>query len=420
MSELEEWVRHGNELQRPLLVNKELSQHEKIVVVGGGLSGMCAAYRMATHFPSKQIVLVEKSDRLGGVIQTWKQGEWVCDVAVNAARAHPAVWRLMEDLGLSDEWKPSRSRAQSRWVWLDGSKHKLSLFSLLKIGPFKLRKALKESKSGSKPVSEVLPHIGIADAMTLGIVNDTASNVDADFLIPSATDFGPSSPVKRRKLAKLIAQTYPLFSPKKGSVASLSGGMTVLIDTLQTRLQSLENVEVLFQTSLNNPQAASEHFNLPLSSIVWAAPGMVERFEQTTLSVFAVGYREEDVAHVPFGYGLLIPDQTIPISGILYESDLHASSRAPEGHRLFRVMAPHSRGAFDIESVQTAVQRFMGPAQPVIIESIGVRQIPRFWPGHLQRMAEKELDCSYIGWSYSGVSITHVVDEVERLVERVS
>ena len=27
-------------------------------------------------------------------------------------------------------------------------------------------------------------------------------------------------------------------------------------------------------------------------------------------------------------------------------------------------------------------------------------------------------DCTYIGWSVSGVSITHVIDEAERIAER--
>lgn len=420
MTELEEWVRHGNELQRPLLINQDLSKNQTIFIIGGGLSGMCAAYRLGKTFPLKKVVLIEKSNRLGGVIQTWKRDEWLCDISVNASRAHPAMWRLIEELGLSSRWSPSNTKAKSRWIWLNDSKHKLSFLSMLKIGPFKTLRAIKRSKQGGKSVAEVLPHLGIADAMTLGIVNDESSMVDADFLFPTITQFGPQPPIKNRTLTKKMSKTYPLFSPRKGSVASLDGGMEVLIDTLQSRLEALVNVEVRYDTHFKSPDLASKVLATPLSSIVWAAPGMIENFDQTTLSIFVLGYREEDVHNVPIGYGLLIPDKTVPMSGILHESDLHAWRRAPSGHRLFRIMVPHARWDLDEQTIRKAAERFLGTQQPVLFEKIGVRQIPTFSPGHLQRMVEKKRDCSFIGWSYSGVSITHVVDEIERMIEEIS
>ena len=54
---------------------------------------------------------------------------------------------------------------------------------------------------------------------------------------------------------------------------------------------------------------------------------------------------------IEIGYGTLIPDRSIPISGILNESDIHHSKRCPEGHRLFRLMVPHERWDGNEESV---------------------------------------------------------------------
>ena len=107
---------------------------------------------------------------------------------------------------------------------------------MLKIGPFKLRKALKLVRNGGYSVADLVPHKQIADALTLGIVNDTAVNVDADFLMPSVTKFGDNPPVKKSKLAKLVAKSYPLFTPKKGTIASLDGGMKTLTRALIERL----------------------------------------------------------------------------------------------------------------------------------------------------------------------------------------
>jgi len=417
MNKAGDWIRHGVEMRRPLLAHSELKDHQRITIVGGGLSGLCAAYRIADRFPDKQVILIEKSSRLGGVIETWQKGEWICDLAVNASRPHPSMWRLVEDLGLQEAWKASSDKAKSRWILMNGAKHKLSPFSLLKIGPFSLRKAIKNSRKGGSSVSQVIPHRAIADAMTLGIVNDTSENVDADFLFPGLTKFGNDVPMKKRKLSAKIDSTYPIFLPKKGSITSLDGGMGALVDALQKRLESMSNVEILLSTDVESPSSVAETFEVPLSSIIWTAPGLLEHQKTNWISIFAVGFHQNDVKDVPIGYGVLIPDDSIPFSGVLHESDVHHSKRTPAEHRLFRIMVPHGRWDMEDESIEQALSVYFGKAKPVIFENIGTRGIPQFKPGHMAHVAHLAYDFTYLGWSVSGVAITHVVDEAERLVE---
>ena len=113
MTSLDEWVLHGDEMRRPLLVNPKISESTKLVIVGAGLSGLCCAYRIAKKRPDLEIILHEKSSRHGGVISTWKENEWLCDVAVNATRPHPAFWRLIDDLNLNSFFKTSNPVAKS-------------------------------------------------------------------------------------------------------------------------------------------------------------------------------------------------------------------------------------------------------------------------------------------------------------------
>ena len=416
MPSLESWIRHGEELRRPLIANAKLGKSEKVVIVGGGLSGLCCAYRIAQKRPDISVVIHERSNRLGGVINTWQEGEWICDLAVNATRPHPAFWRLIKDIGLSEKFSPSRPQAKSRWVLLDGKPHKLSWRTLLKIGPLKLRKAIKNSRAGGRTVGQVIPHKPIADALCLGIVNDTSDNVDADFLLPSLTRFGDNPPIKRAKLTKLIADSYPLFTPKRGSIASIDGGMQSLVDALVTALSSLENVEMRLEQEAQSAQAVAQEYGITVESVIWAAPGVQENFTESSLSIFAIGYREEQVADVKVGYGTLIPDSQLPISGILHESDLHHSQRCPDGHRLFRLMVPHNRWDKDEQKVIQCAEKLLAK-NPVLFVKIGERKIPSYSPGYMTSLNQLDKDCSYAGWSISGVSITHVVDEAERFAE---
>ena len=411
----EDWIRHGHELRRPLLVHESLSQQHRICIVGGGLSGLCMAYRIGQKNPNIHIDLIESAGQLGGVIETWKDGEWLCDVAVNATRPHPAVWRLVEDLGIQQEFFPSRKEANSRWIWTDGNAQKLSRWTLLKMNPLKLYGGIRSSRKGGVSIGEILPNKTIADAMTLGIVNDTSENVDADFLMPALTKFGAKPPIGTRKLRKEINKSYPLFVPESGSTASFRGGISTLIEALISSLNHMENVAIHLNYKAESLEHVCQEFDLKPSAVVWSAGS--KTMAQSKLSVYAVGYEQNSIKDVPIGYGTLIPDKSVPISGILHESDVHATPRAPKGHRLFRIMVPHERWDGDEDSVKQALGQILTEADPILFTLIGERSIPRYLPGHLQTVAKKQSECSQAGWSVSGVSITHVVDQAERIAE---
>ena len=89
MQDRQAWIRHGQELRRPLLVNPALADEGHVVVVGAGLSGLTAAYRLREARPDVRVTVLERSDRAGGVIRTWRKDEWVGEFAVNASRPHP-------------------------------------------------------------------------------------------------------------------------------------------------------------------------------------------------------------------------------------------------------------------------------------------------------------------------------------------
>ena len=65
MSDLEDWIKHGDEMRRPLLVNPALSKSEEVIIVGAGLSGLSCAFRLSTTRPDIKIKLIEKSEVLG-------------------------------------------------------------------------------------------------------------------------------------------------------------------------------------------------------------------------------------------------------------------------------------------------------------------------------------------------------------------
>lgn len=76
----------------------------RVVVVGGGVSGLTAAYRLRTRLgPAAEIVLVERGERLGGKLLTRPVAGRDFDLGAEAFLARrPEVLALAEELDLSD------------------------------------------------------------------------------------------------------------------------------------------------------------------------------------------------------------------------------------------------------------------------------------------------------------------------------
>jgi len=219
------------------------------------------------------------------------------------------------------------------------------------------------------------------------------------------------------RLAKKIRRTFPLFEPEKGSFGSFDNGMRELIDKLGQELADMPNVTVILGSKYESLTEISEKFGVKTESIIWSAPGILQKNADSEVSVFVVGYKEEDVVEVPIGYGTLFPEPDIVFSGILHESDVHVGRRAPDGHRLFRLMVPISRWSGDEQEIIDCLMENFVDVAPVMFEKIGDRSIPAYEPGYMKRISTVDLDYTLTGWGGSGVSIVHVVDESERISE---
>jgi oxygen-dependent protoporphyrinogen oxidase len=77
----------------------------RVAVVGGGISGLTAAYRLRTLLgPAAEIVLVEGSRRLGGALRTVELGGLPLDVGAEAfLMRRPEAVGLIDELGLSGQ-----------------------------------------------------------------------------------------------------------------------------------------------------------------------------------------------------------------------------------------------------------------------------------------------------------------------------
>lgn len=98
----------------------------KVVVVGGGIAGLAAARRLEILLPEAELVLLERTERLGGKILTERVDGFVVEGGADSflSRKERGV-ELCEELGLADELVGRRPENTRTFVRSGGELHPL-------------------------------------------------------------------------------------------------------------------------------------------------------------------------------------------------------------------------------------------------------------------------------------------------------
>ena len=112
-----------------------------VAVIGGGVSGLAAAYEL--HKRKRSVVVLEREQRPGGIIETERVGEFVIDAGPDALLVQkPAAVALCNELGLGDRLVPTKL-PRTAFILRDGELHPLPGASILGF-PTRLKPALHE------------------------------------------------------------------------------------------------------------------------------------------------------------------------------------------------------------------------------------------------------------------------------------
>jgi len=95
---------------------------KRIAIIGGGIAGLTAAYELAQQARAGapvEAVLFESSNRLGGLIETVREGGFTVECGPDGwVSAKPWARDLALELGLADELIPSNDATRKTWILL--------------------------------------------------------------------------------------------------------------------------------------------------------------------------------------------------------------------------------------------------------------------------------------------------------------
>ena len=97
----------------------------RVIVIGGGISGLSCALNLADQRPDLSVRVLEASGRLGGTIHTDRDGGFICETGPGAyIDRDPSTRRLIERLGLTDEVFAAGNAVRRRYIRHDGALHR--------------------------------------------------------------------------------------------------------------------------------------------------------------------------------------------------------------------------------------------------------------------------------------------------------
>lgn len=269
-----------------------MSQEKRVVVIGGGITGLTAAYHLQKEKTEKSLALdiqlIESSDRLGGKIHTLQKDGYTIERGPDSflARKETAA-KLVEEVGLGDQLVPNGT-GQS-YLLVNNRLHPMPSGSYMgiptKIRPFlfsglfsplgKARAAMDLTKS--KKTVEGDQSLGLFFRRRLGnqvvenLIEPLLSGIyagDIDQLSLQAT-FPNFYTLEQEhgSLIKGLRKTTSLPKRKKGEkkpsmFRTLRNGLGSLVDAMESHL---EYGTVRKRTQVDHIEKKEKHYHLMLS-----------------------------------------------------------------------------------------------------------------------------------------------------------
>ena len=402
----------------------------RIVVVGGGISGLAAAYTLARARQAGAPIeeyLLEGSPRWGGVIRTEKFDGFVIEGGPDSFLTEkPEAAALCRELGLASQLLGSNDRERRTYILHRGRLEPLpdGLYMLVptRLWPL-VRTPLLPARSKLAALAELFRrpsgdradesaasfvgrHFGpamvqnIADPLLAGVYGGDSENLSAPAVLPrfwrieKETGSLTRGVLRARRAHRREAASAPLFT-------TLDGGLEELVRALVERLEPSrlllgQKVEVL-ETGARQPKGrprwvvrVSEGAAIEADAVVLALPAyesarllaradpvLAQRLGEIPYSsavTVAFGFESKDVKLAP-GHGLLVPRQER--RRLLAVTFVHAKfpRRAPSGKLLLRCFLGGTR---DPEIIGASDAEIVGWAREELAAILGLGAEPLF------------------------------------------
>jgi oxygen-dependent protoporphyrinogen oxidase len=365
---------------------------KRVVVIGGGISGLAVAFRLAKR--GFDVKLLEKNRRVGGSIETIVEDGFLVELGPNSAlETTSLIGELLRELGIEKELIYASDAARNRYILKRGRlvPVPMSPAAFLGTGLFSMRAKLRllrepfvarGREDDESLASFVERRFGrefldyAVDPFVAGVYAGDPERLSVAAAFPKLFElerkYGSvlKGAVAGRKDRKRKARRGEV-SKQSAKLFSFENGLSTLIDALSARLAdsivteaAVTGIEVRGTGGAGggftvNFTAGGAPDSLEADALVLAAPAYeagrmvkgidsnlsssLESIHYPPVSMVFCGYRKEDVGRPLDGFGFLVPArENRPILGTIWSSTIFPG-RAPSGCVAFTTFVGGSR-----------------------------------------------------------------------------
>lgn len=438
----------------------------KTLIIGGGITGLCAAFYAAKRYGPERVLLLEAGDTLGGTATTESVDGFTLEKGPNGfLDKEPKTLQWVTDLGLNPQVIKANDLAAKRFIYRNGQLHELQpppafLFSKVLSLQGRLRlmgePLIPQRVSGAEESiwDFAARRIGAEAADTLvapmvsGIYGGDARQLELASCFPKMAAMESEhgglfrAMMAKKKEAKPGGGTA--MGPG-GTLTSFKGGMATLVkragEQLGDRAQRNMPVTTIEKVEGGYTVRCANGETFTAESVIVAAPAhaaavMVRGLDgnlaealaaipYTSMSVVCTAYDQATVGNKLNGFGFLIPrTQGKRILGCIWTSTLFPG-RAPQGKILLRTMIG---GATDPEAVKLDDETMLEVIRKELFPILDIKAdpilhrifrwekaIPQYTFGHQSRVhaveaaEERHPGLRFAGNAYRGVGINDCV-----------
>ena len=447
----------------------------RLVIIGGGISGLSLAHFLLDRKPSLDVVVLESDKKAGGKIWTDKAEGFLCEGGVNGFLDNrPRTLELVRKLALTA--LRSNDSARKRYIFSDGKLHLLpesplsffssdllSLYGRLRIvyeifvpmkrGDDETLADFARRRLGNEAYEKLI------DPMASGIYAGDPENMSLKSCFPRIYELEQKygSLIKAMlKLKKEAKKTGKKVGAGPGGIlTSFRDGMEVIVNAIGSvlgeRLKTDSRAVSIEKRGDNYIVYLSDNSTVEADAVVVATPAyatsemvrsmdgnlssIIDEIFYPSVSVICFGYKRDKIKHALGGFGFLIPNREgRKILGTLWDSSIFPN-RAPEGYVLLRSMlggVRRSELAMQDEGKLTdmavhELKDIMGiSVQPDFVRVYKHEKgIPQYPPGHGVRLEKiNEIVSRFRGFyitgnAYRGIGVNDCIENSYRLAERL-
>jgi protoporphyrinogen/coproporphyrinogen III oxidase len=393
-----------------------------IAIVGGGITGLTAAYRLKQR--GSRVVVYEASDRIGGAIKSERRNGYLAELGPNSLAIPTAgVAALLAELGLDAHRVTAAAEARTRYIVRRGRLMRLpmSLAELLTSRLFSNAAKLAIFGEPLLDASDTAVDESVA-AFVRRRFNQEVVDYLANPFVAGTFAGDPEQLSIRHALPQLQALERTQGSLVKafvrmmkghrvnsqgqgspGSIMSFREGLQEIPDALGRELSAEVRLRSPVTQLRQSPRGwtVGAAFQTPelYDAVIYAAPAhsldeidldlpggerlsTLSSIVHPPVAVLALGFRREQVSHPLDGFGFLTPEvERRRVLGVVFSSTIFPD-RAPEGHVMLTAFVGGTR---DPDFVQADPQTLTARVLDDLRVLLGAQGEPTFrafqvWP----------------------------------------